>query len=230
MSWLSDYREDVARYKHYDKHSGAQEVLVTQGLWALLQYRLAPAVYRSSLPPRHVRTRCWRCYALAQGWSEVTTGICLPHAAVSVPASTSPISARCILNKRVVIGAAATSIRESASASRDRAGRAGAPVIGDRVWIGPHATVAGPLTVGDHVDDRRQLAGHARRAARGRGPRGAGRRRGHARRNRRPRAVDSGGAAPARASRLSVSAAAVPSPEDPVEQPKQAVDVDVSGQ
>jgi serine O-acetyltransferase len=25
------------------------------------------------------------------------------------------------------------------------------PVIGERVWVGPTATLAGPITVGDHV-------------------------------------------------------------------------------
>ena len=33
----------------------------------------------------------------------------------------------------------------------DRRGKAGVPVIGDRVWIGPNTTLAGPITVGDHV-------------------------------------------------------------------------------
>lgn len=150
MSWLSDYRADVARYKHYDKHSGARESLSQQGLWALLQYRLASAVYTSSLPPA-ARGPLLALLYLWRKLVEVTTSISLPHTAVIGPGLYIAHFGPVILNKRVVIGAVCDLHQGVSIGVSDRAGRSGAPVIGDHVWIGPHATVAGPLTVGDNV-------------------------------------------------------------------------------
>ena len=149
MPWLSDYREDVARYKSYNKHPAAQEVLVTQGLWALLQYRIAAAVYRSTLAPGIRLPLLTALYAWRKA-IEVTTGICLPHAATIGPGLYIAHFGQIIVNKRAVIGAHCDIHQGVSIGFSDRAGRAGAPVIGDRVWIGPNATVAGPVSIGDH--------------------------------------------------------------------------------
>ena len=50
MSWLSDYLQDVRRYTAYSDGRALTQILTQQGLWALLQYRLTAAVYRSALP------------------------------------------------------------------------------------------------------------------------------------------------------------------------------------
>lgn len=149
MSWLADYRADVARYTH---HGGgvARELATQQALWALLQYRLAAAVHRGTLPP-FVRGPL---LALLYAWRkliEVTTGISLPHSAVVGPGLRIPHFGPVVVNKDAVIGAACDLHQGVTIGFSDRAGRTGVPVIGDRVWIGPNATVAGPITVGDHV-------------------------------------------------------------------------------
>ena len=150
MSWLSDYRADVARYKHYNEHTGARVGVTQQGLWALLQYRLASAVYRSSLPPVArgpllVLLYIWRKVI------EVTTGISLPHTAVIGPGLYIAHFGPVILNKHAVIGATCDLHQGVSVGFSERRGQSGVPVIGHHVWIGPHATVAGGLTVGDHV-------------------------------------------------------------------------------
>ena len=45
------YRADCARYRALRPHHSMLTIWLTeQGLWALMQYRLASKIYRSSLP------------------------------------------------------------------------------------------------------------------------------------------------------------------------------------
>ncbi|HEY5388487.1 MAG TPA: serine acetyltransferase [Thermoleophilia bacterium] len=150
MSWLSEYRADVARYTSYTKHPGAQDMVTQQALWALLQYRLASAAYRSSLPPGLrlpllVVLYAWRKVI------EVTTGICLPQTAVIGPGLYIAHFGPIIFNKRVVMGAVCDVHQGVTIGVSARGGRSGVPVIGERVWIGPNSTLAGPIAIGDHV-------------------------------------------------------------------------------
>ncbi len=150
MSWLADYRADVARYTTYTKHSGAQNLVTQQALWALLQYRLAAAVYHGSLPPALRLPLLTALYAWRKA-IELTTSISLPHTAVIGPGLYIPHFGPVVFNKRTRIGAGCDVHQGVTIGFSDRRGRAGVPVIGDRVWIGPNATIAGPITVGDHV-------------------------------------------------------------------------------
>jgi serine O-acetyltransferase len=150
MSWLSDYRADVARYTTYTKHPGAQNLIAQQALWALLQYRLASAVYRSSLPPVVRLPALTVLYAWRKA-IEITTGICLPHTAVIGPGLYIAHFGQIIFNKRTEIGATCDVHQGVTIGASDRGGRSGVPVIGSRVWIGPNSTLAGPITIGDHV-------------------------------------------------------------------------------
>ena len=45
----------------------------------------------------------------------------------------------------------ATCIRGCTVGQENRGSRKGAPVLGERVWVGAHATVVGKVTVGDDV-------------------------------------------------------------------------------
>jgi serine O-acetyltransferase len=150
MSWLADYRADVARYTSYSDHAAARDIASQQGLWALLQYRLAAAVYRSSLAPSIRLPLLGALY----GWRkliEVTTGISLPHTAAIGPGLYIGHFGPIVFNKDTVMGATCDVHQGVTIGASDRAGRSGVPRIGDRVWIGPNATVAGPITIGDHV-------------------------------------------------------------------------------
>ena len=49
-SWWVLYKQDIARYKQHRRNASPVALLLAeQGLWALLQYRLASALYRSHL-------------------------------------------------------------------------------------------------------------------------------------------------------------------------------------
>lgn len=148
MSWLTDFKADVAHYQRYDRVGPAREFAMQQGLWALLQYRLARAVYRSqrlknAREPLLLGLYAWRKLI------EVTTGVCLPHAASIGPGLYLNHFGPIILNKRAVIGANCDISNGVTIGVSGTGERRGVPVIGSSVYIGPNSTVAGKICVGD---------------------------------------------------------------------------------
>jgi len=117
-------------------------LFLTQGFWASCVYRLSHALL--------ARTRLlWPLVALAQKLVEIITGISLPaeceigeglyigHYGCIILASGCRIGHNCSLAQNVTIGVAGTG------------GERGAPVIGNRVFIGAHSVIVGRITVGD---------------------------------------------------------------------------------
>ena len=148
MSWLTDFKADVAHYRRYDRVGPVREFATQQGLWALLQYRLAHAVYRSqrlkgTQGPLLIALYAWRKLI------EVTTGICLPHTASIGPGLYLNHYGPIILNKQAVIGANCDVSNGVTIGVSGSTGRRGVPVIGSNVYIGPNSTVAGKISVGD---------------------------------------------------------------------------------
>src|SRR6266851_1228694 len=77
MTWLSEYRQDVQRYAALFNRTNWGRMLVLvlteQGLWALLQYRISSAIYRSSLP-WYIRKPLFLLTLIWQKIIEVVTG------------------------------------------------------------------------------------------------------------------------------------------------------------
>jgi serine O-acetyltransferase len=148
MGWLSDFRADIGRYQRYNGGSAARECVTQQGLWALLQYRMARAAYTSDLSPAVKRPLLVGFYAWRKG-VEVVTGITLPHTS-SIGRGTylnhyGPI----LVNKESVIGEGCDISHCVTIGVAGHGEKAGSPVIGDHVYIGPNAVVVGRITVGD---------------------------------------------------------------------------------
>ena len=107
--------------------------LMSQGLWATAAYRLnhyARHRYRSRLPG-----------VLPQAFHRVIMAVTGIH--IDAGAHIGPVRAgsNCDIYQGVTFGA---------SMSLDeRNPRPGAPTIGDRVWVGPGAVIAGSVTVGN---------------------------------------------------------------------------------
>jgi serine O-acetyltransferase len=148
--WIDDFRQDVQRHVEFDHKPVLYEVLTKQGLWASLQYRVAAAIYRSSLPPL-IKKGLLLVMAAAKKGVEITTGISIPHTARVGPGLYIPhfgtivihgdavIGRNCIVSHGVTIGAAG------------RGARFGVPVIGDNVYVAPNAVVVGKIVVGDNA-------------------------------------------------------------------------------
>jgi serine O-acetyltransferase len=138
--WRHIYR-DFRRYR-VTADPALRTLFLTQGFWASCVYRLSRALLE--------RTRRARpLVALAQKLMEIVTGISLPaeceigdglyigHYGCIILARECRIGHNCSLAQNVTIGVAGTGEQR------------GAPVIGNRVFIGAHSAIVGPITVGD---------------------------------------------------------------------------------
>jgi serine O-acetyltransferase len=138
--WRHIYR-DFRRYR-VTADPALRTLFLTQGFWASSVYRLSRAAL--------ARTRLARPFvALLQKLLEVITGISLPpqceigeglyigHYGSIIVARDSRIGHNCSLAQNVTIGVAGTCDNR------------GAPVIGNRVFIGAHSIIVGRITVGD---------------------------------------------------------------------------------
>jgi serine O-acetyltransferase len=150
MSWLSDYSQDVRRYTAYSEGCALTQILTQQGLWALLQYRLAAAVYRSVLP-RAVKRVLLLVLVIWQKIIEVSTGTSLPYTALIGPGLYIGHFGNIIVNGNAVIGSNCNLSQGVTIGISGRGERRGVPRVGNRVYFGANAVAAGSITIGDDV-------------------------------------------------------------------------------
>ena len=140
-SWWRHVYRDFRRYR-VTADPALRTVFLTQGFWASSIYRVS----RAGL----LRTRLARPFiALAQKVIEVITGISLPaaceigeglyigHYGSIIVDPICRIGHNCSLAQNVTVGIAGTGENR------------GAPVIGNRVFVGAHSIIVGRITVGD---------------------------------------------------------------------------------
>lgn len=146
--WWAEFAEDFARYRaHYDG-SLLKPLLLEQALWALLQYRMASGVYRSSLPGV-VKAPLLLLAVLGHKVVELTVGISLPYRAELLPGLYIGHFGPVLVNDGARIGTGCNLSQGVTIGVSGRGRKRGAPVIGDHVYLGPGAVVSGPITVGD---------------------------------------------------------------------------------
>jgi serine O-acetyltransferase len=125
-------------------------IFLNQGFWACFQYRLSHSIYTSGMPVI-LRKICMVPMLLWQKVIEIITGISLPasasighsfyigHFGPIIVHPAAVIGNNCNISQGVTIGISG------------RDANRGVPVIGDRVYIGPNAVIAGKIKVGDHA-------------------------------------------------------------------------------
>lgn len=128
----------------------AREVLFNPGTWAVLSYRLRRWM-RMPSAPKAIRKVFNLISMLLQTWTLVVTnielpvsaeigpGLYIPHAGFIVVSVGSRIGSNCTLTQGVTIGH---------GRGGKKSGHA-APIVGDRVYIGPSAVIIGSLTLGN---------------------------------------------------------------------------------
>jgi serine O-acetyltransferase len=150
MGWRSDFWSDVRRYRAESRESAFKLVLLEPGLWALLVYRIHAAVYRGRMPgmlkrPAHL------ALSLADKMVEIVTAIRLPCTAVIGPGLHLPHCGGRVLHAGVRIGRDCCLTQGVTVGISGRGERRGVPEIGDRVYLGANAVVAGRIRVGNDV-------------------------------------------------------------------------------
>jgi serine O-acetyltransferase len=147
--WWSLYKQDMARYKSYRTNKPLFMFLLTeQGLWALLQYRIASAMYRSHLP--HLIKA--PLLALAIVWLkfiEMATGISIPCQATIGPGLYIGHFGNIFVSEDAVIGHTCNISQGVTIGVSGRGQRRGVPRIGNRVYIAANAVIVGKITIGD---------------------------------------------------------------------------------
>lgn len=146
---LRGFGADLARYRAYDPGPSAMSLmLLNQGLWALFQYRIARAVFESGAPSLLKKPLLLFC-VLWQKLIEVLTGIQLPYRAQVAPGLYIGHFGAIIIHPDVVIGAGCNLSQGVTLGISGRGHRRGVPTLGERVYIGANAVIAGRLSIGD---------------------------------------------------------------------------------
>ncbi|MDO9710390.1 serine O-acetyltransferase [Paracraurococcus lichenis] len=147
--WMREYLEDVDRYRRYCPNiSRLALIVLNQGLWALLQYRIAHSLYASRLPPTIKGALLVLC-VIWQKVVEISTGIEIPYRATIGPGFYIGHFGNIILHPDVIIGKMCNISQGVTLGISGRGERRGVPVLGDRVYLGANAILAGKLEVGD---------------------------------------------------------------------------------
>jgi serine O-acetyltransferase len=146
MSLLGQIYRDYRRYRA----TGAtrlQTLFLTQGFWASSVYRVTR--WATRIPFSLIRKPITIALTALGKLTEIVTGICIPagceigdglyigHFGTIFLPSRGRLGKNCSVSQGVTIGLAGWGEKR------------GAPTIGDRVYIGPHAIVVGKITIGD---------------------------------------------------------------------------------
>jgi serine O-acetyltransferase len=125
-------------------------IFLNPGTWAVLSYRLCRWIYLCRTP-NIVKKFLGLGTTLLQVWiavltnidippsAEIGPGLLIPHTGFIVVAGGAKVGRNCTLAQGVTIG----------HRLGGQNSKIGAPVIGDRVYVGPSAVVIGNLTIGN---------------------------------------------------------------------------------
>ena len=147
-SWLADFRSAVQQCVRHGGGGALKQMLTEQNLWALFQYRIEAAVYRSEWPawikkPLRLVLTVWHKLI------ELMTGVSLPCTASVGPGLFLPHCGSRVISGHSVIGANCCILQGATIGISGRGTNRGVPRIGDRVYLGANAVVVGKIMVGD---------------------------------------------------------------------------------
>lgn len=126
-----------------------RELISNPGMWAVVEYRFRRWVYYGGLPAP-VRVLFAAVSRFSELWIRMVSnielptavpigeGLYIPHTGFIVVAKGTRIGRNCTLTQGVTLG----------HAGGGRSAKSGAPVLGDRVYVGPSASIIGPVEVG----------------------------------------------------------------------------------
>lgn len=148
MDFFENYSRDIARYTKYSNGSVLLQILTQQGLWALFQYRISSLIFCSNLFSPLKRSLLYLC-VISQKLVEMITGISIPYSCKIGPGLYIGHFGNIIVNGNAVIGSNCNISQGVTIGVSGRGVNRGVPIIGDRVYIGVNAVVAGKIVVGD---------------------------------------------------------------------------------
>jgi serine O-acetyltransferase len=143
-AWWRHLFRDFRRYRANGRSIAA--ALFSQGLWASSVYRLARAANRL---PRPLAALLSPLFAVARKAVEILTAVSIPPSCEIGEGLLIPGLGPVVLAPGVRVGHNCNLGHCVTLAESGINGARGVPTIGNRVFIGPHAVVAGKVVVGD---------------------------------------------------------------------------------
>lgn len=144
MSFIKLLQSDYIKYKKYGGNFFTI-VFFTQGFWAIVQYRLAHSVYKMRFPI--VKQLLQLIMLLWQKVIEITTGISIPASVKIGHSFYIGHFGGIILNAKTIIGNNCNISQGVTIGVSGQGEKRGVPVIGNDVYIGANAVLAGKISV-----------------------------------------------------------------------------------
>jgi serine O-acetyltransferase len=141
----------LSDYKKYKKYGGNFFTILffTQGFWAIFQYRIAHAVYTMKFP---VIKQVLQVLCLVwQKGIEIITGISIPASVKIGHSFYIGHFGGIILNAKTILGNNCNISQGVTIGVSGQGDKRGVPKIGNNVYIGANAVLAGNIVVEDNV-------------------------------------------------------------------------------
>jgi serine O-acetyltransferase len=147
---MQKFSLDVKKYKKYSGNKSTLIlILTTQGLWALIVYRISNSIYNSNTP-KSIKKILLVFAVIWQKWIEITTGISISYACQIGSGFYIGHFGGIIINASAIIGSNCNISQGVTIGVSGRGKNRGVPVIGNNVYIGANATVVGNIKIGDN--------------------------------------------------------------------------------
>jgi serine O-acetyltransferase len=142
---IRELRADLARYRNAE--GTWLRVLSNTAFWGIVAYRFGHWVHKED-PPRSLRPALRATYFLVNKALEATTEMFLDAQAEIAEGLYIGHSGGVHINNGAVVGKNCD-IAHQVTLGTSAGGRAGAPTLGDRVYVGAGAKLIGRITVGE---------------------------------------------------------------------------------
>jgi len=139
---------DVMRYSGGSLRAACVALLFHPGLWAIVEYRLERWFLSAPRIPRIVKRLISLIFAPLRMLTRIVTGIELPATVASGPGLHFPHAGPIVFHNAARIGAFCTICHGVTIGLSGRGEKCGVPTLGDYVYVGPNATIVGPIAVG----------------------------------------------------------------------------------
>ena len=147
---MQRFRSDIRKYKEYSGKSSLNLLLTQQGLWAIFVYRINNGIYTSEIPI--ILKRMLLVFGVFfQKLVEILTGISLPYSARIGDEFYIGHFGGIIISSNAIIGNNCNIAQGVTIGISGRKERRGVPIIGNNVYIGVNAVIAGAVEVGDNA-------------------------------------------------------------------------------
>lgn len=147
---MQRFRSDIRKYKEYSGKSSLNLLLTQQGLWAIFVYRINNGIYTSEIPI--ILKRMLLVFGVFfQKLVEILTGISLPYSARIGDEFYIGHFGGIIISSNAIIGNNCNIAQGVTIGISGRKDRRGVPIIGNNVYIGVNAVIAGAVEVGDNA-------------------------------------------------------------------------------